>query len=94
MIRAGLPGAREIALALDHFDQPLVEIERRDQQLFQTGITGQPGERVEDDRDLLGQLRRGREEAEVGVNARGFRMVIAGAEMDVLPQPIGVAPND
>ena len=33
-------------------------------------------------------------QAEVGVNAGGARMVIARAEVDVLPEPIGVAPDD
>ena len=53
MMRPWPPGEREIAFALDHFDQALAEIERRDQQFFQAGITGEPGERVENDRDAL-----------------------------------------
>ena len=32
--------------------------------------------------------------AEVGVNARGARMIIARAEMHVLAEPIGIAPDD
>ena len=83
-----------IALALDQADQPALQIERRDQQFFHARVAGQTGQRVEDDRHFLGQFRRGREEAEIGVNARGARMIIAGAEMDILAEPVGIAPND
>ena len=39
-------------------------------------------------------LRIARQQTEVGVDARGARVIIAGAEMDVTPEPIGIAPND
>ena len=43
---------------------------------------------------LFGDFRLRREQAEVGVNAGGSRMIISGAEVDVLPEPVGIAPND
>ena len=58
------------------------------------GITGEAGQRVEDDRDLLGDLRIAGEQTEVGVNARGARVIIAGAEMHIMPEPIGIAADD
>ena len=62
---------------------------------FKPGISGQAGQGIENDGDFLGQLAGSLvSKTEVGVNPRGARMVIAGAEMDVLPQPIGIAPND
>ena len=83
-----------VAFAFDHSDDAFLQIKRRDQQFFQAGITGEAGEGVEDDRDFLGDLRVGREQTEVGVNARGARMVIARAEMHILPEPIGIAADD
>ena len=93
-MRPALPGQRVVALAFDQADQALVQIERRDEQFFHARITGEPGEGVEDDRDFLGDLRIGREQTEVGVDARGARMIIAGAEMHIMPEPIGIAPDD
>ena len=86
---AGFPGRGVIAFAFDHSDEAVLQVEGRDEQFFQAGITGQAGEGVEDDRDFLGDFRIGREQAEVGVNARGARMVIARAEVDILPEPVG-----
>ena len=40
----------------------LLQIEGRDQQFFQARITGEAGERVENDRDFLGDFRVGREQ--------------------------------
>ena len=88
---AGSPGQRVIAFAFDLSDQSLLQIEWRDQQLFQAGITGQARERVENDRHFFRDFRSGGQQAEVGINASGARMVIARAEMDVLAEPIGIA---
>src|SRR6266700_1703809 len=81
---ARFPRERVIALALDLADQSFVEIERSDEQFFQTGITGQTGECVENDGHLFGQLRLTGKQAKVSVNASGARMVIASAQMNVM----------
>ena len=91
---AGSPGQGVIALALDQCGQRVFQIERRDEQFFHAGITGEPGEGVEDDRDFLGDLRIGGQQTEVGVDARRARVVIAGAEMHIMPEPIGIAADD
>ena len=89
-----LAGGGMVSLPFDHSDEPFFQIEWSNQKLFQARVTGQSRERVEDNRDFLGDFRIGREEAEICVNARGPRMIIAGAEMDILPEPVGIPPND
>ena len=93
-MRAGPAGEGVIPFALDQSDQPLAQIERRDQQFFHSRITGQAGERVENDRDFFGDFWIRREQTEIGVDARGARMIIAGAQMHVMAQTIGIAPHD
>ena len=93
-MRPALPASGMVAFAFDQSDEALAQIEWRDQQFFHARITGQTGERVEDDRDFLGDFRIRREQTEVGVDARGARMIIAGAEMDVVTEMIGIAAHD
>ena len=83
-----------ITLTLDQTDQALLQIEGRDHQLFQTRITRESSERVENDGDFVGQLRLGREKAEISINACRARMIIPSPEMHVMPEPIRVAPHD
>ena len=93
-MRAGLPAQGMIALALNQSDQTAVHIKRRDDYFFQSWITGQAGEGIEDDRYFLRQFRFAREKTKVGVNARGARMIIARAEVNVVPELVCVAAND
>ena len=83
-----------IAFAFDQSDEALAQVEWRDEQFFHTRITGQTGQRVENDRDFFGDFRIRREQTEIGVDARGARMIIAGAQMHVMAQMIGIAPHD
>jgi hypothetical protein len=91
---AAFSGGGVVAFA---FDQPVrrcFQIERGHEQFFQAGETGEAGEGIEDDRDFLGDFRIGREQTEVGVDARGPCMVVAGAEVDVLPEPVRIAADN
>ena len=83
-----------ITLTLDQSDQALLHVEWRDHQLLQARITGETGQGVENDRDLFGQLRIAAQQTEVGINARRALMIIAGAEMNVTPDLVGIAPDD
>ena len=85
---------RVVALPLDQFDEPTVHVERRDHQFFQSRITGEAGKRIENGRHFFAQLRFTGEQTEIGVNARGPRVIISRAEMDVTPELVGVTPND
>ena len=48
------PRARVVPLTFDQGDEPFLHIERRYHEFFQARITGEPGQRVENDCDLLG----------------------------------------
>src|SRR4029077_6236152 len=85
---------RVIALPLDQFHEPAVHVEWRDQQFFQSRITSEAGERIENGREFLAQLRFAGEQTEIRVNARRPRVIISRAEMDVTPELVGVTPND
>src|SRR5204863_2016367 len=52
----GPPGGSMISLAFDHSDESFLQIEWRNQEFFQAGITGQAGKRIEDGGDFLGDF--------------------------------------
>ena len=81
-------------LPVHQSEEPLLQVERRDHQFFQAGIIGQTGERVEDNADFLSHFRVARQETEVRIRASCPRMIIASAEMDVVPQAIAVPPDN
>ena len=86
--------ARVISLALDQLDETAVHVERCDHQFLQARITGETRKRVENSCHLLGQLRFAAKQTPVGVNAGSARVIIACAEMDIMPKSIGIAPDD
>ena len=91
---AGL-GMRD--LLLDVLADALAQIDRRDRHLLELGRLGIAGDEVEDAADVAGDHRIGGEERQVGVDARGHRMIVAGADMDVgrqAPRPRGAPPCD
>ena len=71
-----------------------MQIEGRDHQFFQAGITGQARKCIKYCCDFLRQFRFAREQTEVGVNARRTRMIIARAELDVTPELVRIAANN
>jgi hypothetical protein len=60
-----------------------VEIEGRDEETLELGRAAGAGEGVEKLRDFFGERFVGGEEGKVGVETRGFGIVVAGAEVDV-----------
>ena len=83
-----------IAFPFDQLNQSGAEIKRRDHHFLQSGITSKTGQRVENDCNFVRQLRCGREQAEVRVNARSAMVIIARAEVNVLPQAIRIAAHN
>ena len=55
---------------------------------------GVAGDVVEDARDVAGDHRIGGEERQVGVDARGHRMIVAGADMDIGGERAAFAAHD
>ena len=71
-----------------------MQVEGRHQQLLHAAEGGEAGQRVEEHGYLLAQLLAGSEDAQVRVKARGARIVIAGAEMQIVAQFVAVAADD
>ena len=80
---AGRPACACSCLAADEAEKTFGHGERRDQQRAVVVDLGVGGEVVEDHVHALGDLRIAGEQAEVGVEARGDGVVVAGAEMAV-----------
>ena len=80
---AGRPAAACSCLAADEAEEAFGHGERRDEQRAVVVDLGVRGEVVEDHVHALGDLRIAGEQAQVGVEARGDGVVIAGAEVAV-----------
>ena len=83
MMCAGRPACGVFLLAADEAQKALGHGERGDEQRAVVVDLGVRGEVVEDDVRALGDLRVGGEQAEVGVEAGGDGVVVAGAEVAV-----------
>ena len=79
----GAAGLRVLLLAADEAQKTLGHGERRHQQRAVVVDLGVRGEVVEDHVHALGNLRIAGEQAQVGVEARGDGVVVAGAEVAV-----------
>ena len=74
--------------------EPWSQGQRRDEQLAELLRHAEPGEVVEEVGDVSGDVLVGREEADVLVGPRRDRVVVAGSDMDVAPEPVVLAPDD
>ena len=79
----GAAGGGVLGLAMDQADEAFGQGERRDQQRGVVVGFGVRGEVVEDSAHAGGDLRIGGQQAQVGVEARGDGVVVAGAEVAV-----------
>ena len=68
--------------------------ERRDEQLAELLRPSEAGQVVEEVGDVGGDLLVGREEADVLVEPRRDRVVVAGADVDVAAKPVALAADD
>ena len=75
--------AAAAATRADLLEQPLAQVERRDEQLAEALRAAVAGEVVEEVGDVGGDVRIGGEEPEVLVQPRGLRVVVARADVDV-----------
>ena len=75
----------------DVVEDALLEADRRHRQPFEIGRLGIAGDEVEDAGDVAADRRIGGEVRQVGVDARGHRMVVAGADMDIGGERAGLA---
>ena len=82
-------------LALDLREDRLLERRRRGQQLSVRPLRPVAGRQVvEELGEALADRRVARDEAEVAVDARGLRVVVAGAEVRVPAEAVEVPPHD
>ncbi len=93
-MRARLPGGRRRRDAPDLLDQPVAQVERRDEDLAEALRPAEAGEVVEEIGDVRGDVLVGREEAEVLVEPRRPGVVVPRSDVDVAPQHVALAAND
>ena len=78
----------------DVLEQPLLQRQRRHRHPLELGRLRIAGDEVEDARHIAPDHRIGGEERQVRVDARGDRMVIAGAHMAIGDELAAFAPHD
>lgn len=83
---SGFSGAGVAGLGVDVSLDGVVEIKGRNQKFFEVGSDGESGEGIEEIGHFVGDFTAGGKEAEVGVKAGGFGVVVSGAEVGVAPQ--------
>ena len=81
-------------LALDELEEARAQAVRRDEQAAERALARQPGQDVEQVRDVGAELRPARQQAEVGVEAGRLGVVVAGPDVDVAAQPGALAADD
>ncbi len=91
-MRAGRPAAACSCFAVDQADEALGQGKRRDQQRAVVVGFGVGGEVVENAVHRCRDLRIGGQQAEIGVETRRIRVVVAGAQMRIAAgDAIGIA---
>ena len=88
------PFAGMLGLPLNQAHTLLGQIQRRHQQRPVAGVLRVGSQKTENIVNRAGNLRVGREQAEIGIDAGRGRVVVAGAQVSVLPgDAIGIAPH-
>ncbi len=80
---AGLSGAGVVGFAVDHGEEAGAHGEGRDKEFAVVAFEGAAGEEGEEVDDVVADVFAAGEEAEVGVELRGFGVVVAGGDVDV-----------
>ena len=78
----------------DHLEHPAAQPGRRHDQFLQPRRIRVAGQRAEHRGRVLGDRLRRRQQADVGVDARGSLVVVAGPEVHVTLQPLARPPDD
>ena len=81
-------------LALDEVEEPRAQAVRRDEQPAERPLARQAGQVVEQVGDVRAELRPAGQQADVDVQPRRLRVVVAGPDVDVAAQPGPLAPDD
>ena len=81
-------------LALDEVEEPRAQAVRRDEQPAERPLARQAGQDVEQVGDVGADLRPAGQQAEVDVQPRRLRVVVAGPDVDVAAQPGALAADD
>ena len=81
-------------LLLDLVDQARANGTGRDQQTLELAPRGPPGELVEEPGEIFPDVRVAGEQAVVLVEARRLRVIVAGADVAIAAQPVGLLPDD
>ena len=89
-----VPGACRVGLGLDQGEHRGMQGERRLEQVVQGLVFAQAGDLLEHFIDVVGDFLAGREQAEIGIETRRTRMVVAGAQMDVASVAAVLAAQD
>ena len=92
-ICAGRPSPGVVDLVGDIAQQRFLERDRRNRHLLEAVRLGIAGDEIENARDVASDRRIGGEKRNVGIDAGGHRMIIAGAEMTVIDQRAALAPH-
>ena len=82
------------ATSLDLADEPVAQVERRDEQLAELLRLAESCQVVEEVGDIRRDLLIRGEEPEVLVDPRVDRVVVAGADVRIAPKPVRVTPDD
>ena len=89
------PAGRGVAdLAIDELEEPRAQAVRRDEQPTERPLARQPGQVVEQVRDVGPELRPTGQQPEVDVLPGGLGVVVARPDVDVAAQPGALAPDD
>ena len=85
---------RMVGLAVNVFDDPLAQRERRHRHFLDVARLRISGDVVENPSRIASDDRVRGEIGQVGVNARGHRMIISGSGVDVCRKGAALAAND
>src|SRR5665811_6905 len=83
-------GPRVGDLGLDQVHQARAHRSRRHQEALELAARGPPGQLVEQPRQVLADLRVAGEQTHILIQASGFRVVVAGADVAVATEPLGL----
>ena len=87
-------GLRDGGLLVDQLDDPVPQHRRRQDDLAERGLPAVAGEEVEQVAEIGAEIGVGGEEAEVLVGEGGVRVVVAGADVHVATDAVGLLAHD
>src|ERR1041385_1044222 len=83
-----------VSLAFDRLDESLFQIERGDPKLFQSRVTSESSNCVEDNSDLFSDFWIDGEKTKISVDPCGSRVIITSSQVHILSEPVAVSTNN